>query len=108
MEILSPLQLFQEVETVFEAIEIVRNRQFRIAQALDTATIPYALSGSNATFVWIESVEESAVRFYRNVEFIVRRSDMNVVTEALSAIGLTPDPKSDRVIFRDTPNRREY
>jgi hypothetical protein len=96
------------VATVFEAIDTLRNRQSSIVRTLDAAKIPYALSGSNATFVWIESVEESAVRFYRNVEFIIRRSNLNSVIEALSSIGLIPDQKADRIVFQDKPNRREH
>jgi hypothetical protein len=92
---------------MFEAFEIVRQRQSTICDALESKDIPYALSGSNATYQWIASVEESAVRAFRNVEFIVPRCAANAVANALSSIGLTATVESDRILFRDKSKLRD-
>jgi len=92
---------------MFEAFDIVQERQREIARALDDNDIPYALSGSNATYAWIASVEEEAVRAYRNVEFIIPRRDEELVVRTLGSIGLEAEPRSDRILFRDKPTRRE-
>jgi hypothetical protein len=86
---------------MFHAIQLVRDRQAEIVRTLSAADISFALSGSNATFAWIASVDESAVRQYRNVEFIINCKDINPVTSALEGLGLTTDVRDDNILFRN-------
>jgi hypothetical protein len=92
---------------IFRANEIVRERQATIVQALNDAGVPFALSGSNATFVWIATVDESATRQYRNVEFIIRRNDVENLVSAMNALGLTAEPNPHHILVRSMSNQRE-
>ena len=92
---------------MFEAIERVRQRQSQIVESLARSRVAYALSGSNATFEWVASVEEAAVRQYRNVEFIIRRESLPNATHGLSKIGLIAEERENDVLFRLYPEQRE-
>jgi hypothetical protein len=94
-------------ECIFEAFEIVRRRQSAICEALESNGVPYELSGSNATYQWIASVEESAVLAFRNVEFIIPRSASKAVIDALANIDATTSVEPERIFFRDKSDRRD-
>jgi hypothetical protein len=92
---------------MFAAAEFVRDRQARIIQRLRDGAFQFALSGSNATFIWIGSVDESAVRQYRNVELIIDRKDDTQVANDLTNLGLAADIRSDRIVFWHPSIQRE-
>lgn len=75
------------LERMVRAAEAVRERLDRSTKALDRSRIEYALSGSNATAAWIESIDKAAVRQARNVELILQRSDFEAATTALENVG---------------------
>ena len=58
-------QMVSGWERVAMAIEKVRERLQRTAQALDAAQVPYAVIGGNAVAEWVGRVDEGAVRFTR-------------------------------------------
>jgi hypothetical protein len=71
------------------AVEKVRERLERTVFALESAGIPYALSGCNATAMWIDSVDPAAVRQSRNVEILLRRSEFDAAQLAIEQTGFT-------------------
>jgi hypothetical protein len=98
-------------EDVLERMDLaaanVRKRQAQILHALKESNVRFALSGSNAVFAWIASVDEAATRQYRNVEFIVQREDVDQVVSAMEDLGLTIEFKQDRLVIRSEPDQRE-
>src|SRR5437879_934630 len=72
---------------MIRAVEKVRDRLRRAAQALDAARVPYAVVGGNAVAAWVSRVDEAAVRNTRDVDLLIRRSDPDAAAEALAAAG---------------------
>ena len=70
-----------------DAVEQVRQRLLRAAHALETSKVPYAVVGGNAVAAWVSTVDESAVRNTRDVDILLRLSDLEAATAALSAVG---------------------
>src|SRR5438874_1000306 len=83
------------------AVAKVRERLLRATQALDQAGIPYAVVGGNAVASWVATVDEGAVRNTRDVDLLVRRSDLPTITSALEQAGFVRDEVLDVVMFRD-------
>lgn len=79
----------------------VRERLLRATAALDQAKVPYAVVGGNAVASWVATVDEGAVRNTRNVDLLVRRSDLPNVTAALERAGFVAGELLDVVMFRD-------
>lgn len=80
----------------------VRERLLRATAALGQAGIPYAVVGGNAVASWVATVDEGAVRNTRDVDLLVRRSDMPAITAALEQAGFVHDEMLD-FMFRDGP-----
>lgn len=68
-------------------IENVRRRLLRAAGALKVAGVPYAVVGGNAVAAWVSRADETAVRNTRDVDLLLRRSDLAAATAALEAAG---------------------
>src|SRR3954462_3209328 len=58
------------------AVTRVRERLLRATAALNQAGVPYAVVGGNAVASWVATVDEGAVRNTRDVDLLVRRSDL--------------------------------
>src|SRR5579864_6494424 len=85
------------------AVAKVRERLLRATAALNQAGIPYAVVGGNAVASWVATVDEGAVRNTREVDLLVRRSDLQAITVALEKAGFVRDEVLDVVMFRDGP-----
>ena len=72
------------------AVAKVRERLLRATQALNEAGIPYAVAGGNAVASWVAAVDEGAVRNTRDVDLLVRRSDLPATLRALQRAGFVP------------------
>src|SRR5215213_6508338 len=83
------------------AVAKVRERLLRATAALNQAGVPYAVVGGNAVASWVATVDEGAVRNTRNVDLLVRRSDLPAVTAALEQAGFVAGELLDVVMFRD-------
>src|SRR6478672_8096012 len=79
----------------------VRERLLRATQALNQAGIACAVVGGNAVASWVATVDEGAVRNTRDVDILVRRSDLPAVTTALEQAGFVSGTLLDVVMFRD-------
>src|SRR5437588_4759104 len=85
------------------AVAKVRERLLRATAALNQAGVPYAVVGGNAVASWVATIDEGAVRNTRDVDILVRRSDLPAVTAALEAAGFVPGELLDVIMFRDGP-----
>jgi hypothetical protein len=83
------------------AVAKVRERLLRAAAALNQAGVPYAVVGGNAVASWVATVDEGAVRNTRDIDLLVRRSDLPAITAALEQAGFVRDEVLDVVMFRD-------
>src|SRR5437867_6424340 len=83
------------------AVAKVRERLLRATAALNQAGIPYAVVGGNAVASWVATVDEGAVRNTRDVDILVRRSDLPALTVTLEAAGFVHDELLDVDMFRD-------
>jgi hypothetical protein len=83
------------------AVAKVRERLLRATKALDEAGVPYAVAGGNAVASWVATVDEGAVRNTRDVDLLVRRSDLTAITDALKKAGFVAGVLLDVVMFRD-------
>src|ERR1700733_12792960 len=85
------------------AVAKVRERLLRATAALNNVGIPYAVVGGNAVASWVATVDEGAVRNTRDVDLLVRRSDLPAITVALEQAGFVGGELLDVVMFRDGP-----
>jgi hypothetical protein len=83
------------------AVAKVRERLLRAAAALHQIGVPYAVVGGNAVASWVATVDEGAVRNTRDVDLLVRRSDLPAITAALEQAGFVAGELLEVVMFRD-------
>src|SRR5438445_3289743 len=83
------------------AVAKVRERLLRATAALNQAGVPYAVVGGNAVASWVATVDEGAVRNTRDVDLLVRRSDLPAITSSLEQAGFVRDELLDIIMFRD-------
>jgi hypothetical protein len=86
------------------AAEKVKERLRRATRALDAAGVSYAVAGGNAVAEWVGRVDEDAIRNTRNVDLLVRRSDLSAARSALEAIGFIYYQLLDVDMFIDGPD----
>jgi hypothetical protein len=86
------------------AVAKVRERLLRATGALNQAGVPYAVVGGNAVASWVATIDEGAVRNTRDVDLLVRRSDLPAVAAALEQAGFVGGELLDVVLFRDGPD----
>ena len=70
-----------------EGIEKVKARLRRATTLLEAAGLPYAVIGGNAVAAWVSRVDDSVVRNTRDVDLLVRRSDMEAIVIAMAGGG---------------------
>jgi hypothetical protein len=90
-------------ERMIRAVEKVRERLLRATSALEQAGVPYAVTGGNAVAAWVSRVDEAAVRNTCDVESLLRRSDLDAATAALSAAGFVRRRAAGVEMFLDGP-----
>lgn len=73
------------------AVEHVERLLMRATQALDAAEVPYAVIGENAVAAWVAVMDPGATRSTKDVDVLLRRSDLKRAEEALSSVGLIHD-----------------
>ena len=91
------------IDRMVSAVEKVKQRLLRAARALEDAGIPYAVAGGNAIAAWVTRVDEAAVRNTRDVDIMIRRSDLNAVKAALENAGFIYRRTAGVDIFLDGP-----
>jgi hypothetical protein len=93
-------------ERMTRAVESIRQRLERAAAALDGAAIPYAVAGDTAVAVWVGIVDQGAVRNTRDIDVLLRRSDLSKATAALASAGFVPVNSFGITMFLDGPDAR--
>jgi hypothetical protein len=78
---------YATLDRIVLAVEKVRNRLKRAAEALDTAGIFYAVIGGNAVATWVSQVDEAAIRNTQDVDLLLRREDLEPAKVALANAG---------------------
>jgi len=103
-----PVAHYSEVswERMSNAVEKVRQRLLRAAAALEKAAVPYAVVGGNAVAAWVSRVDEAAVRNTRDVDILLRRSDLEAATKALEAAGFVRRHVASIEMFLDGPKAK--
>jgi len=88
------------------AVENVKDRLRRTAEALGQAGVPYAVVGGNAVAEWVGRVDEAAVRNTRDVDILIRREDLEAAKTAMQAAGFVYDHVFGVDLFLDGLNGR--
>lgn len=104
--IMSQIKFLGDVlwERMERAVENVRQRLERAAAALERAGVPYAVSGGNAVGAWVAQADEAAVRNTRDVDILLRRSDLPAATEALQRAAFVYRHAAGVSMFLDSPS----
>ncbi len=95
-----------DLERVFRAVDKITERLNRAAAALDGAGIPYAVIGGNAVANWVSRVDESMTRFTKDVDILLRSSDLDAAEAALVAVGFIRRTMLGITAFLDGPNSK--
>lgn len=83
------------------AVEKVRQRLLRAAEALEAAGVAYAVAGGNAVALWVSRVDESAVRNTQDVDILLRRGDLDRAKQALERAGFVYRHTAGLDVFLD-------
>jgi hypothetical protein len=75
------------LDRMVNAVEVVRERSRRTTQALDAASIPYAIADGHAVATWVATIDRAAVRNTQDVDILLRREDLDAVEQALKPLG---------------------
>lgn len=94
-------------ERMYRAVEKVRDRLTRAASALERANIPYAVVGGNAVAAWVSRVDEAAVRNTRDVDILIRRSDLEAAKNVLAESGFVYDYVQGIDMFLDGADAKD-
>ncbi|MGD9646938.1 MAG: nucleotidyltransferase family protein [Pirellulales bacterium] len=93
-------------QRMVSAVEKVRDRLRRAAQALESAGIPYAVAGGNAVAAWVSEVDEAAARNTQDVDLLMRRADLERAKSALATAGFVYRHSSGIDMFLDGPGAK--
>jgi Uncharacterised nucleotidyltransferase len=88
------------------AVAKVRERLLRVTAVLNQAGIPYAVVGGHAVASWVTTVDEGAVRNTRDVDLLVRRTDLPMIIAALEQAGFVHAQVLDVTVFLDGPGAK--
>lgn len=90
-----------DFKSAFMAIERVERQLRDFTQALDAAQRPYAVIGGNAVAAWVSSIDPDAIRSTKDIDVLLRRSDFDLVTEAVRQLGMVPAEVSGTHMFQE-------
>jgi hypothetical protein len=88
------------------AVENVRRRLLRAANALADARVPYAVASGNAIAAWVSRVDEAAVRNTQDVDIVLRRADLAAARAAFERAGFVYRHVVSIDMFLDGPNAK--
>lgn len=94
------------LERAVHAVEKVRQRLLRTANALRTRNVPYAVAGGNAVALWVSRVDEAAVRNTQDVDVLLRREDFDAAMAALESAGFVHRHLAGIEVFLDGATAR--
>src|SRR5258706_14387757 len=90
------------------AVDRVEKRLRRVTAALDKAGIRYAVIGGNAVAAWVGRKNKSATRATKDVDLLVRRTDIDRISEVMQSIGFDRLDLRRLILFIDPeePDKR--
>ena len=88
------------------AVERVQERLEKTTRTLEAAGIPYAIIGGNAVRAWVAQADEAAVRTTRDVDILLRRTDLPGAINALEAVGFVYRHSAGIDMFLDGPEAK--
>ena len=86
------------------AAEQVKDRMRRAAAALEAAAVPYAVCGGNAVAEWVGRADAAAVRTTRDVDILLRRTDLPAAIAAMDAANFVYGEAHGVSFFLDGPD----
>lgn len=95
------LPLYVGIASHILAIERVQQRLRAVTAALDASGIAYAVVGGNAVAAWVGRVDPGASRATKDVDLLVRRTDVPAITAAITRLGFAREDLRDLVLFID-------
>ena len=101
-----PTAVINGWERALMAAEKVKERLRRSTSALERAGVLYAVVGGNAVAEWVARVDEDAVRNTRDVDILIRRSDLEATKGALEPVGFVYCQSFGVDMFLDGPEGR--
>src|SRR5690349_14526564 len=94
------------LDRMVNAVEKVRQRLLRAADALTAAGVPYAVAGGNAVAAWVTRVGGAGVRNTQDVDILIRREDLDRAKTALEGIGFVYRRAAGLDVFLDGPTAK--
>jgi hypothetical protein len=105
---LPKVEIFSDAswERMIRAVEKVRERLTRAAEALQSAGIPYAVAGGNAVAAWVSTIDEAAMRNTQDVDILLNRADLPAAIQALESRGFVYRHAAGIDMFLDGPQAK--
>ncbi|MCX7388687.1 MAG: nucleotidyltransferase family protein [Planctomycetales bacterium] len=88
-------------ERMNRAVEKVQERLEKTARTLEAVGIPYCIIGGNAVRAWVAQKDEAAVRTTRDVDILLRRSDLPAAIAAMEEAGFVYRHSAGMDMFLD-------
>ncbi len=85
------------------AVEKVNERLRKTVGILEAAKVPYAVIGGHAVRAWVAQVDEAAQRTTRDVNILVRPTDLPALISAMTAAGFHHRNTSGLDMFVEHP-----
>ncbi|MGH7169426.1 MAG: nucleotidyltransferase family protein [Gemmataceae bacterium] len=89
------------LDVMERAVGNVYERLLRATASLEQAGIPYAVADGHAVAAWVARVDESATRTTRDVDILIRRTDLEAVKSTLEKAGFHYRHSSGGDLFLD-------
>lgn len=86
------------------AVERVNERLRKTVKIFEDSKIPYAVVGGHAVRAWVAQMDEAAVRTTRDVDILIRPSDLPAVIETMTAAGFHYRQISGLDMFVEDPD----
>lgn len=86
------------------AVEKVNERLRKTVSIIEAAKIPYAVIGGYAVRAWVAQVDEAAVRTTRDVDILIRQSDLPALIAAMTKSGFHHRQTAGLDMFVEEPD----
>jgi hypothetical protein len=75
---------------------------------LEQSGVEYAICGDNAVAAWVATIDESAVRFAKDVVICIRRADLESAARSLEQVGFQRKTTPVKPVVFDGPDARPW
>ncbi len=95
------VQHVPNIEWHFRAVERVERLLKQVTSALDDAGVDYAVIGGNAVATWVATRDAGAIRATKDVDILLRRSDLQRVADVLAPLGFISEEVMGIPVFME-------